>query len=364
MSSSEINVDVLQASNCMPEGAGSIHRLADDILLDLNRRGVCLPGNRVRMRAQMRLLCAPEHELLAILPIWPDGQSPYRVVGEAILKDSQAIAYLTSYEFDDAVLSYHRNGGKVLTLNTNSRSNCTGCVFCHYSLEESQDPYVRHENELRAYIDEIVLQAQLINLTSIERIGISTGCFREERIAVSHLVSLSKALDRYGFNGSLQFLSSVIRTEEALRTLKDSVPGFHLTLTIECLEHRDTYLKPSKSSLTTSGAITILKACQALGVPCDFTYIIGLDNLSNVKSSLIEMCSLCTEFPKIQVFQPHAAFMRCLDKGLTDTNYYKEFKDFFESEFNLSSMRPKHWHNYRSPWCFEFSGAPLPPPII
>jgi len=336
----------------------------DACLLDINRRGVRMDTSRVRVRLHVRL-CSGD-EILLIVPIWQDRSTPYIVSDGALFKGYERIADVVAEDFDDAVLSYPRNAGRCLTLNTNSRSGCTGCVFCHYSLEVSEDPRIPAESAyLQAYVFGLLRRHGLRDLSGLSRVGLSTGCFAHEAAAIQHVVTLYDELKRAGFQGGFHLLSSVVRSRDGIATLADRVPGFHLILTVECFENRSTLLKPTKASLSVGHAVQVLARCREANVGCDFTYIAGLDRLEAALVGLRELNSYVTEFPKIQVFQPHASFMRNLDVSrVVPDAYYEELKASVESDFRQTSFRPAHWQNYRSPWTLSFDDKMLPSPVI
>ena len=332
-------------------------RLTDQRLMDLNRLGVSMETDRVRARLWISLPIDPEREILVILPIWHSG-TPYSVSDGTIYHNGEPFANVKKIEFDDAVHTYVRAGGKVLTMNTNARSFCTGCAFCHYSLEKSEDPPVRQEGELELLLDLYLAEQNWSDYSAVERIGLSTGCFKTELHATSHLIVLRNALARRGFRGTLQLLSSVVRSRESLAKIVNEAGPFHLTLTTECLERRDMLLKDSKASLRRNDMTRLLEIARKEGAGCDFTYIVGLDDLNEVESELRDMSSAVTQFPKFQVFQPHAEFMKRLRHSTAaDTTYYSAFRDKVTSWFVNRELRPEHWQNYRSLWYYEFGGA-------
>lgn len=335
----------------------------DSQLLEINRRGVSMDCERVRVRLRLRL--STDDKVLLIVPIWNDGSTSFRVLDSVLYSANEAFAAVLEADFDDAVLSYPRNGGRCLTLNTNSRSQCTGCVFCHYSLEETQDPRIPEGMFIHSFVNGLLYESRASDLIGVERIGLSTGCFVGERSAVDHVVALSDALAERKFTGAFHFLSSVVRSHAALSELAARVPNFHLVLTVECIENRSLLLKPSKASLSADDAVRVLARCRDVGVGCDFTYIAGLDRLSVALPRLKELCLCVTEFPKIQVFQPHAAYMRELDVSEADgTRFYERFKSAIVGYFASTPLRPSHWHNYRSPWTMTFGDEVLARPVI
>ncbi|MGW2600234.1 hypothetical protein [Streptomyces klenkii] len=51
--------------------------------------------------------------------------------------NGEKVGEVDGIEDDDAVLGYWRGGTRMLTLNSNARSQCTDCVFCPNTLEDA-----------------------------------------------------------------------------------------------------------------------------------------------------------------------------------------------------------------------------------
>lgn len=111
----------------------------DILLIALNHCGVRSSLDKARMRFRLRLDSRPDDELYFILSLGR-ADSPFELTGSEIRLHGRRIAEVTGLEDDDAVLGYFRNGRKVLTLNSNARSQCTGCAFCPNTLEAASDP--------------------------------------------------------------------------------------------------------------------------------------------------------------------------------------------------------------------------------
>ena len=73
------------------------------------------------------------------------------------------------------VLTYIRGGGRSLTLNTNSRSSCTGCLFCPNVIEDAADATLRSVSELRNLLSWVSDDEEWDDLSGVEVI---TVCFR------------------------------------------------------------------------------------------------------------------------------------------------------------------------------------------
>ena len=122
----------------------------DILFIALNHCGLDSTLDRSRMRFRLRLDPMPDEEFFFILSLGRSS-SPFVLADHEIRFRGKRIAQVTGLEDDDAVLGYFRNGCHVLTLNSNARSQCVGCVFCPNTLEAASDPRLVALSDLSAY---------------------------------------------------------------------------------------------------------------------------------------------------------------------------------------------------------------------
>jgi hypothetical protein len=331
----------------------------DILLIALNHCGVRSSLDKARMRFRLRLKSRPEEEMYFILSLGRTG-SPFELTEDTIRFQGEPVAEVTGLEDDDAVLGYFRNGHKVLTLNSNARSQCVGCAFCPNTLEAASDPRLAALDDLESYLAAIVHDFNLgEDMSAVEKVTICTGCFHYETLALEHLRQVRQAMAKHNCHGYIHFLSSVIRTEDGLDSLAEIGP-FHLTITAECFSRRDVLLKESKASLTPAQITGILRGAKERGVLADYTYIIGLDSPDLTMRVLDDFVPVTTTFPRFQVFQPHNRFMDVfVADGARDIEYYLYMRQEIEKRFLPTGLRPQSWENYRPLWYFTFADEPL-----
>ncbi len=330
----------------------------DVLLIALNRCGVRSQLDKARMRFRLRLRSRPETELFMILSLGRAG-SPFELDEGEIRFHGEPVAEVTGLEDDDAVLGYFRNEQKVLTLNSNARSQCTGCVFCPNTLEAASDPRLAALDDLSAYFAALVEDFALDDMSGIETVTICTGCFHYERLALEHLAAVRAAMAAHNCTGSIHFLSSVLRSEEGLDAAARIGP-FHLTLTVECFGRRDVVLKQSKARLTPELMVDVLRAAKEREILTDYTYIVGLDEPDLALRWLPSLAEHTTTFPRFQVFQPHTDLMDMfVADGAGDIDYYLRMRREIERLFVDTPLRPQSWENYRPLWYFTFADEPL-----
>jgi hypothetical protein len=332
---------------------------AEDILLiALNSCGVRSHLPKARMRFKLRLDSRPDEQLYLILSLGRT-RSPFELGESEIRLDGRRIATVDGLEDDDAVLGYWRNGGKVLTLNSNARSQCTGCVFCPNTLEASSDPRLMGVNDIDAYLAAVVADCGLEDMSHVDTVTVCTGCFHYEHLAISHLEEVRTAMTAHQCKGDIHFLSSVITTEAGLDEAS-AIGPFHLTLTAECFGRRSVILKASKAKLTPELMVEVLGMAKSRGITTDFTYIVGLDSPALAIEHLARMVPVTTTFPRLQVYQSHNDFMDVyVAKGGREIDFYLHMRREVETLFGPTGLRPRSWENYRPLWYFTFADEEL-----
>lgn len=332
---------------------------ADDILLiALNACGLRSDVGPSRLRFRIRVDSRPDEQLYMILSLGR-VHSPFELVGHEIRFVGKRIAVIDSAEADDAVLGYWRKSQKALTLNSNARSQCTGCVFCPNSLEEASDPHLTASDDLDSYFTAIVEDFSLADLAAVEKITVCTGCFRYEQLALQHLQRVRNAMSVQNCSGSLHFLSSVLTSTHGLDSAACLGP-FHLTLTAECFTQRGVILKESKAKLTPFEMVRVLGDARDRGITTDFTYIVGLDEADIAMRYLSEFLPVTTTFPRFQVYQSHNNLMDVfVVNEARDIEFYLHMRREIEDLFGPSGLRPEPWENYRPLWYFTFADEQL-----
>jgi hypothetical protein len=332
---------------------------ADDILLiALNSCGLRANIGVSRLRFCIRLDSRPEDPLYLILSLGRT-QSPFELVEHEIRLAGERIAVIDAAEADDAVLGYWRKGRKVLTLNSNARSQCTGCMFCPNTLEAASDPRLAAVDDLHSYFAAIVDDFCLPDMAGVEKVTVCTGCFQHEQLALVHLRQVRNAMHEQNCRGMIHFLSSVLTTPEGMDAAAEIGP-FHLTLTAECFTQRGVILKESKAKLTPHDMVRVLGDAKDRRITTDFTYIVGLDPPDVATSYLAEFVPVTTTFPRFQIYQSHNNLMDIyIADGARDMEFYLHMRREIEELFGATGLRPQPWENYRPLWYFSFADEPL-----
>jgi hypothetical protein len=328
----------------------------DVLLIALNACGVKSSLPYPRMRFQFRLHTRPDDPIYLILALGRET-SPFELTAERILFYGEETGQVEHLDNDDAVIGYFRKGGRAMTLNSNARSQCTGCVFCPNTLETSTDPRLKQLDDLKDYFGFLVQDLGWEDLSDVEKITVCTGCFHYENLAIDHLAMVREAASYYNFTGQIHLLSSVVRTPTAFERIRREVGWFHLTLTIECFTNREVILKKTKADFRFEDMLTTLQGAKEAGFDTDYTYIVGLDNPNAALPKIWQLRDYVTTFPKFQIYQAHNSFMQFyMYPEANSIDFFLRMRQSLEEVFVSTNLRPQSWENYRSPWYFTFAG--------
>jgi hypothetical protein len=316
-------------------------------------------------RARMQLRPAGSPEVWQIILPFDNPHAPFGVCGDSLMLGTEPVADLVALENDDVVLTYLRAGGRSITLNTHSRSRCTGCLFCPNVIEDAADDTLSTAGQLAGVLAWLMADNGWPDLSHTEVITVCSGCFHHPAMAIGHMAALREAASRFSFTGRLHLLSSVLRDRADLQRLHEQAGPFHLTLTLECFERRSLLLKDTKASLTLERAGQIMEDCRDIGITADFTYVAGLDSYQRALEGIAYLAPRVSTFPRIQVFQAHNDYMRrARHPHAENLAYYLNLRTELETVFAPTGLTPRSWENYRPLWYSQFAGTPLPGPRV
>ncbi|MGI5401431.1 hypothetical protein ACQEVG_18705 [Streptomyces sp. CA-135486] len=316
-------------------------------------------------RARMQLRPVGSDEAWQIILPFDNEQSRFEVANGALLVEGGPVADVVALENDDVVLTYLRAGGRSITLNTHSRSRCTGCMFCPNVIEDAADDTLTSDSQLAELLEWLQADNDWPDLSHTEVITVCSGCFHYPGMAIDHMAALRRAAGRYGFTGRLHLLSSVLRDRADLEKLREACGPFHLTLTLECFERRSLLLKDTKASLTLERAAEIMEDCRDLDIMADFTYVAGLDSYDKAVDGIAYLAPHVGTFPRIQVYQAHNDYMRrARHREAEDLSYYMKLRTELEAVFAPTGLAPRSWENYRPLWYSRFADRPVEGPRV
>ncbi len=330
--------------------------LSDILCTDLNITGISLANPKAMQRTRFSMNLDNENLFFAVTV---NRRSDYKHTGDSVWFKEILLGMASDPENDTCDDTYFRKSGKVLTLNSNKKSACSGCKFCGtYNLDKAEEPLTT-KPALTRKIESLLSESRKDNMSDLEAIGVVTGCFPGEEEAVEHLLMVRDAFEPFGFKGEVIYIGSQIRREESLDALVSSGP-FGLYLTVECFTRREQLMNPKKASLTLERGRELLDLAKGKGINTTFLYILGLDPIESIFDEIPEYLPVVTRHPIINVMQAYVPEQEALrHPSATKIEYYLESRGLIEILFCSSSLVPRRWENYRSPWVTKYGGRVL-----
>lgn len=338
----------------------------DVLFISLNATGLNadFPYKRLRFRLSP---AESDGDFFFGLPVRP-GDSPFsykHVVNKhegALYLDDRLVGYIHEAFDDTCDSTYPRRGGTVLNLNSMIKSSCSGCSFC---TTVGQTPNDRanflSESQLRSLFDNFRDRYDKPDLSHIVQVALVTGCFRNERRLVAHLRDVRRILRDYNFNGEIFYFGSEIVSDESFDILKEEAKPFAFCLSVECFTRRNTLLRDTKSRMLFDDLLQVLNRSKMRGFQTNFSYILGLDSIEEIRSRFPQLIQLTNRFPIINVFQPHynpdQSNLRIEDSRKIE--YYLSARKYFEGLYKGTNLRPRTWENYRPLWYTTFANEKL-----
>ena len=351
----------------------------DVLLIALNASAMTSDKEHSRVRFKFSLLTQPQTIFYFGIPVLKTN-TPFHLSFEekTLSLNGSVIGNVFDPENDTCDTSYFRRNGTALTLNTNARSNCTGCAICATHRQDANDKTpINTEDRLSNYMrglysvpkglgignassHDLSKSARTLDFSDLHQVTIVTGCFPSEEKATSHLKMVHRYFADRGFRGEFRFIGSEIRSRKALEELSNETDNMVLCLSFEFLTRREKLLRDSKASLTLENAIEVLSAAKDVGIKGSFTYVVGMDSLEDMRDGLRRMSPFVGDFPIFQVFQPHWKGQLMIRQPEAATlEYYLDARKEIETIFEGTGLKPKPWQNYRSLWYFTFDNKPL-----
>lgn len=320
---------------------------AEIIFIALNRYGVKYNNVEGRIRFKLKLDSLDEKFFFALASNM--GETPFEIIDNILYFNNNKIGNIENIENDTCSETYFRKGKRVMTLNSNSRSTCTGCKFCGtYKLSSEEKEKFDNEDEIRMFLEELLEKNNLKDFSELETVTICTGCFKTENDLVNHIIILDKIFREYNFNGYMRYIGSQIQHKESLDIIKKNMNKFGLLITTEKFVDREKIMREEKARLTLNLSKELMQYGIKLGFECTFLYILGLENLDIFEKYMNYMKESINKLPLVQIFQNYVMLhekCRC-DESL-DIEYFLKARKILENIFKDKYM-PYNYENYRS----------------
>lgn len=325
--------------------------ISNVISIAINRYGILSDDiSDHRIRFQLKILNDDKPTFFAV-GVNTMNTSPFILKNNKLYLEDTLVGEATEIQKDTCTSTYFRNDKKVITFNSNSRSKCTGCKFCGtYHLDNDDGIDFSTSYKIKDFFTDLLLENDIDNMNKIENITICTGCFENEQALVEHILNVHEGVSKIGFNGSINYIGSQLRSFDNLKLLKKEISDFGLYLTIEKFLDREKIMRKEKSSLTLEKAKELLSYSCSLDITTTFLYILGLENLDVFNYYMTYFKDSINKFPIVQIFQnyiPEHELYRC-EEGKNIEYYLKARKNLNEIFSSTNTMEPKEWECFRS----------------
>ena len=327
--------------------------ISEIILMDLNRCGINLPNNEVRVdfRVRFKAEILDSYNSWYALPVRNEEDTPFKAYDGNIYLFDKVIGSFDELRLDTCESSYQR-GPHLLNLNSRSRSNCGGCKACVHNYHDFYDETVIRDNTPLRTSDDInkFFDDKKIDVEKLVQIAVVTGLFHGEKNVLEHMNLVNSVAKSRGFNGELMYFGCEVNSDEALKELSE-IDNFKLIYALDNFTKRDSLLAKTKSLITLDKANETLRKAKDLGIKTSISYIAGIDELKDVINGFTLLKDSFTSFPIINIYQiQNNDQARILNDEAKDLEYYILSRIKLEELFHNTGMKPKRWENYRPLW--------------
>lgn len=340
-------------------------------LIDLNRTGVCLDDNDVKIGFRTRfngtILYTNDLSWFA-LPVRGDEDSNFHIENGKVYFGNYQIGTIDKPVLDTCDTSYQR-GKRLLNLNSRSRSNCAGCKACVHNDKSLYDDTVikdRHELKTDSDIEDFFYKKEKLgtSIETLDQIAVVTGLFSNEDEVLEHLSIVHQVATRHGFHGELMYFGCQLMSPAAIKEFS-RLGNTAIVFAVDNFTERKTKLAYTKSTIGLDDFWASMSTAKSYGIETTFAYIVGVDSLESITKHFSWYASVCTRFPIVNIFQiqtdlqAQALYKSTSQIDATKLEYYIKARLIIEDIFKDSDMRPRRWENYRPLWYRKFSDESL-----
>lgn len=328
--------------------------ISEIIQIDLNRSGIYLPNDDVRVNFRVRFKGKIMDDYITwyALPVREKENTNFSAVNGKIYFKDMCIGVLESELMLDTCESSYQRGPHLLNLNSRSRSNCGGCTACIHNYKNFYDnTVIKDHNALYTTEDiENFFDNKDINVSELVQIAVVTGLFHGEKNVVEHINLINEVVKKRGFNGEIMYFGCEVNSDEALTELS-KIDNFSLIYAYDNFTKREDLLNKTKSVLTIQDAKNTLDLAKSKNIKTTISYISGIDKFESMSNGFKLMKDSFTQFPIINIYQiQNTKQANILDEEAKLLDYYLRSRIEIENIFKNEKFKPKRWSNYRPLW--------------
>ena len=170
-----------------------------------------------------------------------------------------------------------------------------------------------------------------------------------------------RVFQQFGFNKRIRYIGSQIRSEKAMRILSEQIRSFSLSLTVECFTNRERRMRKEKASLSIEEIKEVLARALRYNFSTNYLYIVGLDELEDMKSGIQNLSNKVNRLPVFQIMQNYVSdHEKERVEAAKNIEYYLQARQIIEDCFKTNNYTPRIWENYRGLFYTQYQNKPLP----
>ena len=328
--------------------------VSEIIQIDLNRSGIYLPNNEVRVNFRVRFKGKIMDDYLTwyALPVRHKEDTNFSAVDGKIYFNDICIGSLETELMLDTCESSYQRGPHLLNLNSRSRSNCGGCTACIHNYKSFYDNTVIKDQKglyTKEDIDNF-FDSKNIDVEKLIQIAVVTGLFHGESKVVEHMNLINEVAKKRGFNGELMYFGCEVNSDRALTELA-KIDNFSLIYAYDNFTKRADLLNKTKSNISLQEAKNTLDLAKSKNIKTTISYISGIDSIKDMSNGFKLMKNSFSQFPIINIYQiQNNSQSEILDEDAKTLEYYLISRKEIEKIFEDRDFKPKRWSNYRPLW--------------
>ena len=322
-------------------------------MLNIERLGLStnLPKSVIKIRVYFNY-----NSIIYRKPIINNPKSPYKVIDNLIYYQKDVLDVKIDNFSDDIPEPYYFRSRYILVISSTFLSPCSqGCVFCEQTQVQAEKRRYSIRFDPDDLFEKVLKENKMKDLSQLEQISVITSCTGFEENAIKLLKGYIKAAYQKGFTGKFLFATNEIRSQVALEQMA-KMGHTMLAFTVECFSRRKFLMPGTKGEIGLEEIKAILKQAAEIGIPTTYFYIIGLDNLRNMKKGFMYLKEILSYAPTYSIYY-HQSRAKNRVIPLRPLKYYLRARKIY-NEAHRGLQKFESCQSFRSLWPLENNKLP------
>lgn len=314
----------------------------DILLIDINISGVNMDVDTDRVRMYVRLLFGQDFPFFCAIPIRKNTK--YRIKNGFLYYDRQVMARVENIEGEKSDLYDVKENGAVLTLpdylfrveHMDPTSNIVDIGILQW-IHKNFDAWMDHYEQ--------------IDLSSLQKIIIKQKNWPNENSLVQYILQVYARAQKLNFCGELMYLGNQLRSEEAMKKL-ENIENFSYCFQLDYFHGKSTNLEIGKKRLSLSQSKEIMAMALQQDWTVNYTYLVGIDDLENLKMGIRSLLTVTNRFPIINIWQGNDPTVK--GKEVPNLEFFLEARTAIEAIYEKSRLKPQILDSNQPLWYTRF----------